>query len=197
MWSLTSGWCQSPIWGHKGQFETTNIFKYEWNLPPKESRDLIAVSLQILSKALEFPLTFPHWAVLALRTCVSVGELRVEVLFRRLWRRQLLLQTESRHQLLKENTRPVAVAAQAAHDVVGRPTCTQRGGQLREEEPHWHQTPTTCVWICSPTTLKYWSNRPTLTDSRSDSRMDKQQQKHTFWSPESIESNTGRQRWNS
>lgn len=45
----------------------------------------------------------------------------------------MLLQTESRHQLLKENTCPVAVAAQAAHNVVRRAACiyAQRGGGQR------------------------------------------------------------------
>lgn len=59
---------------------------------------------------------------LGVLTGAGVGELGVEVLIRRLRRGKLLLQqTEGRHELPEEDARPVAVPAETAHDVVGRP----------------------------------------------------------------------------
>lgn len=67
-------------------------------------------------------------------TCACIGELRVEVLIRRLGRRKLLLQTESRHQLLKEDACPVTVPAETAHDVIGRMTWGETGrGRERDD----------------------------------------------------------------
>lgn len=136
----------------------------------------------------------------ALGTCVCVGELRVEVLIWRLWRRKLLLQTESRHQLLKEDTRPIAVPAETAHDVLGRTTCTDTErerdwaswGQVTKSNTSIQQQCGIALTVHWPTTRKYWSNSPTLTDSSSDSLMERQQHRQMSGSPESIMSNTDR-----
>ncbi len=73
------------------------------------------------------------WGVLfpCMVTCVCVGELRVEVLIWRLRRRKLLLQTESWHQLLKEDACSITVPAETAHDVIGWMTWERRGGTGR------------------------------------------------------------------
>lgn len=116
MWSLTWDGINDLCEVTQGSFPRLCIFEYAWNLLVKESRDLFIVSLQILFTALEFSPDVPRLSCTVTRVCV--GELRVEVLIRRLRRRQLLLQTQSRHQLLEENACPVTVAAQAAHNVI-------------------------------------------------------------------------------
>ncbi len=115
-------------------------------------------------------------------TCVCVGKLGVEVLIWRLRRRKLLLQTESRHQLLKEDARPITVPAETAHDVIGRATCKQRERGKERERPwigkrvtqsnisikqqfginlyglckHWRQG------VCTTTDLRLWSTGRTV-----------------------------------
>lgn len=71
------------------------------------------------------------------------------------------------------------------HRQTGHGQVTKSGTTIRQQfgkalTSHW------------PTTRKYWSNSPTLTDSSSDSLMERQQHRQTSGSPESIMSNTDR-----
>lgn len=123
------------------------------------------------------------WVVLYLCTCVCVGELRVEVLIWWLWRGQLLLQTQSWHQLLKKNTSPVTVPTQAAHNVIRWPTCThkRRGGQVREQHTAWHEKLGTLknasadprLWSTGRTVPRWQTADQTVwwTDSSTDRRL--------------------------
>lgn len=111
MWSLTWDGINDPCEVTQGSFTQLCIFEYAW-----KAGTFLLCPCKSFFTALEFPPDVPRLSCTVTRVCV--GELRVEVLIRRLRRRQLLLQTQSRHQLLEENTCPVTVAAQAAHNVI-------------------------------------------------------------------------------
>lgn len=135
-------------------------------------------------------------------TCICVGELGIEVLIWWLWRWKLLLQTEGRHQLLEKDTRPVTVPAETAHNAICWATCKHRDTDRRVLPTNIRISQQCGLYFCNcvpigecvqihlPTTLKYWSNSPTLTDRRSDSLMDRQHNRQTSGSPESKTSNT-------
>lgn len=70
----------------------------------------------------------------------------------------------------------------------------QHHGQVTKGGTTIWQQLSKALTIHWPTTRKYWSNSPTLTDSSSDSLMERQQHRQTSGSPESIMSNTD-MRW--